>query len=197
VTRLFPLLAVLCVLATGCGGGGSGTTVTNGGAVNDGSPVSGTAPAFALHDQTGAPVSLASARGSWAFVTFLYVSCPDVCPLIATHLNRLLGSPVAKAAKLKVFAVSVDPKGDSPVAVRKYVAEHHLRAPFHYLIGSQAQLKPVWKGYHVAAVAGPKATITHGAFEVLVDPEGNERYWFDSTATAADFVRELQALGAA
>ncbi len=193
--RLLPLLALVCLVVAGCGGT-SGTTVTNGGAVNDGSPVSGAAPDFTLHDQKGAAVSLSSDRGSWVFVTFLYVHCPDVCPLIATHLNRALGSPTAKAAKLKVLAVSVDPKGDTPSAVAAYVVAHHLRPAFRYLIGSQAQLSPVWKGYHVAAVAGAKQTITHGAFEVLVDPQGKERYWFDSSATASDFVRELQALGA-
>src|SRR5262245_41300902 len=113
------LLGVLVVaLATGCGGGGGG---------NDASDFKGIllpdepkAPNFRLHDENGKPVSLAAERGKWVMMTFLYTWCPDVCPAIAGNLNTALRSPTAKRAGLRVISVSVDPKRDTPPAVRKY-----------------------------------------------------------------------------
>ena len=152
------------------------------------------APAFTLTDQQGRRVSLAGARGHYAVVTFLYTHCPDVCPVIAGNLNRVLATPVARRAGLRVLAVSVDPTRDTPAAVRRYVREHRLRPAFSYLIGTHAQLAPVWRGFHVAAAPGPAGTVSHSAFEILVDPEGKERLIYDAKATPADFVHDLGLL---
>ena len=45
------------------------------------------APAFTLDDQFGKRVSLADYRGKAVLLTFLYVECPDVCPLITAALR--------------------------------------------------------------------------------------------------------------
>ena len=72
--------------------------------------------------------------------------------------------------------MSVDPKGDTPAAVRRFVAKHRLLPQFRYLSGSAAQLRPVWAAYHVAADPGHGTTaIGHSAFVLLVDPQGVER----------------------
>ena len=152
------------------------------------------APSFTLTDQQGRRVSLAAARGRYAVVTFLYTHCPDVCPVIAGNLNRALASATARQAGLRVLAVSVDPRRDTPAAVRRYVREHRLRPSFRYLIGSRAQLAPVWRAFHVAAAPGPAGTVSHSTFEILVDPEGKERLIYDSQAAAADFVHDLALL---
>ena len=48
------------------------------------------APAIALRNQLGRPVSLSQYRGKVVLVTFLYTHCPDVCPLIAGNLHATL-----------------------------------------------------------------------------------------------------------
>src|SRR5438445_9600639 len=45
------------------------------------------APPLALRNYMGQPVDIASYRGRAVLVTFLYTSCPDVCPLIASNLR--------------------------------------------------------------------------------------------------------------
>jgi len=181
--------ALLClgvVLLAGCGGGAKTSF--------DGTTLSAAAPAFTLHDQHGAAVSLAGQRGRYVVVTFLYTHCPDVCPVIAGTLNRVLQTPVAQRARLRVLAVSVDPKGDTPAAVAHFVRVHRLVSTFHYLTGTRAQLRPVWTAFHIASTPGPSRTVSHSAFEILVDPTGRERLLYDSNVTAAAVVHDLGAL---
>lgn len=148
------------------------------------------APSFALRDQAWQLLGSQSERGHWFVVAFLYTRCPDVCPLIANNL----GTAMRKLPDLRVLAVSVDPKRDTPAAVRGFLRVHRLPPRFRYLTGTRAELAPVWKKFHVAALPGPSGTITHNTFELLVDPSGRERLFYDSTLRAADIEHDLPRL---
>jgi len=192
--RAAVLLVGLAVLGlAGCGGSstpkvsGPTTTPQVGGAILQSKPA---APPISLHDDQGRHVTLAQFRGKWVAVAFIYTHCPDVCPLIAQNLNTAL----AKAPALRVVAVSVDPKGDTPASVRAFIHTHHLSSTFHYLIGSRAQLSPVWHSWHVATAPGPANTVSHSSFEVLVDPQGRERSYYDASISAADVLHDLKQL---
>jgi protein SCO1 len=52
-------------------------------------PTIGAAPDFALISQDGAEVTLAALRGKIVAVTFIYASCPDVCPMLTDKLARV------------------------------------------------------------------------------------------------------------
>jgi protein SCO1/2 len=152
------------------------------------------APAVSLHDDAGNPVTLAAQRGRWTLVTFLYTKCPDVCPLIAANLNKALGEVHAATSGVSVLAVSVDPKGDTPAAVRAYVKRMHLVPQFHFLIGTAKQLHPVWALYHVAAQSPNAGVVSHVAYTVLVDPHGKERLIYDAQVKAPMVVHDLRVL---
>jgi hypothetical protein len=47
-------------------------------------------------------------------VTFIYDHCPDICPLIVSHLHTALGELGPEAKKLQIIGVSTDPFGDTP-----------------------------------------------------------------------------------
>ena len=153
------------------------------------------APNFSLEDQSGRAVSVAEQRGRWVVVTFLYTHCPDVCPLIAAHLNRAIGAAVGRRARLHVIAVSVDPARDTLAAVRHYVVTHRLAPSFRWAIGSRVRLERVWHAYHVASQPGPRGTVTHSTFEILVDPKGQERLIYDSSITTDQLTGDLTKLG--
>jgi protein SCO1/2 len=182
-------IAIAVVLAVCCAGCGSAAKPVFRGTALTTPPA---APDFALRDQGGHTVTLAAQRGHWTVVTFLYTQCPDVCPLIAANLN----GAIKRDPALRVLAVSVDPKRDTQTAVRHYVADHRLVPAFHFLIGSSSELARVWAAYHVAALPGPKGTITHSTFEILIDPQGKERLLYDATITTNDLVHDLTALHA-
>jgi len=150
---------------------------------------------FALRDQDGKLVRLSALAGKYRIVTFLYTSCPDVCPLIASNLNLALRKLTpAERAQVRVLAISVDPKGDTPAAVRRYVKAHRLLPQFRYLTGTHAQLAPVWRGWHVAVTPGKLDTVDHSAYEMLVDPQGKGRVVYDAGVQWDDVLHDLRVL---
>jgi protein SCO1/2 len=187
-------LALLCSLAVICSACGSHASTTPTGPVRSASgfvlkpPVA--APNFALHDQDGHLTGPSRLRGHWYVVAFLYTHCPDVCPVIASNL----GVALRRLPDLRVLAVSVDPKNDTPGSVKAFIRAHNLLPRFRYVTGTHAQLAPVWARYHVAAVAGPKPIVSHTAFELLVDPQGRERLLYDAQVQASDVAHDIKAL---
>jgi protein SCO1 len=196
VYRPLGLLLLVAVLA-GCGSSKAAQTTTApkqrfaGGELTPPK----TAPPIALHDANGTPVTLAAQRGRYVLVTFIYTHCPDVCPLITKNLNaalRVIGPSARK--QVRVLAVSVDPVGDTPKAVKAYAREKHLFPQFQYLIGTRAELRRVWKAWHVLAVETKPDLVDHVAYTALIDTNGKERVLYDSSVHATQVVHDLRAL---
>ncbi len=152
------------------------------------------APPIALHDATGRRVTLAGQRGRFVLVTFLYVNCPVVCPLIAQNLNSALRRLGNARRSVRVLAVSVDPKGDTAAAVRRYTTERGLLPEFRYLIGSRAELRRTWAAWHVLAVQRKPALVDHVAYTALVDRTGRQRVLYGSQVKARQVVHDLRVL---
>ena len=107
------------------------------------------APDFALHDHAGLPVSLKTYDGDVVVVTFLYTYCPDVCPAVTSYLRdvqRMLGED---AARVDFVAISVDPERDTVERAREYLDAWRLDQQWAFLVGSEEELSPVWRGYFV------------------------------------------------
>jgi protein SCO1/2 len=191
LVALLPL-ALLVGIASGCGSSGSSpttaTSTTSGVSTTSGfdaplAPVKPVAaPAFTLNNQFGKPVSLADYRGKAVLLTFLYVDCPDVCPLITAALRTTTDKLGANAKDVQVVAVSVDPVGDTPKAVRKYLAARGVLHRFQYLVGTKRQLTAVWAKYHIAAEpdAKLKRQVGHTGIVIGIDAGGKERTYYPS-----------------
>ena len=198
---LTAVLALATLLGAGCGGraakveGPPPTTTTNASGFA-GIPVlpPRSAPAIALHDAGGHAVTLAAQRGRYVLVTFLYTHCPDVCPLIASNLNAALRALGPKRSNVRVLAVSVDPAGDTAVAVRAYAKRMHLEPQFRYLIGTRSELRPVWAAWHVLSVQRKPGLVDHIAYTLLIDRAGKERVLYDSQVHARQVVHDLRRL---
>ena len=139
-------------------------------------------------------MTLAGQRGHYVLVTFLYVHCPDVCPLIAQNLNAALRQLGAARRRVRVLAVSVDPRGDTRAAVRRYIAARGLLPQFRYLIGTKAELTKAWAAWHVIAVRQTPEVVDHVAYTALVDPTGKQRVLYDSKVTAAQVLHDVRKL---
>ncbi|HEY7123238.1 MAG TPA: SCO family protein [Ktedonobacterales bacterium] len=152
------------------------------------------APDFRLTDQFGNPVSLSQFRGHPVVLTFLYTHCPDTCPLIADKLHLTLNKLGSDASKVDVLAVSTDPEGDDMAAAYQFSVTHHMLNQWHFLIGTAAQLQPVWSSYHVFASAptptATGATVDHTVAIYVLDKSGHERVFlaedFDPGVLAND-----------
>ena len=151
-----------------------------------------TLPEFTLRDQNGRLVSLRSERGTLVLLTFLYTECRDVCPLVAGNLNAALARLGAERRNVRVLAISVDPVGDTRKAVRRFVSSHRLLPQFHYLLGPGAQLRPVWRAYHVTSIRRAKGNVDHTLYTLLVDRDGKGRVLYDATALPGDVAHDLR-----
>jgi len=152
------------------------------------------APDFTLTDGvTGRAVTLSAQRGQVVALTFLYTTCPDVCPLTASRFRAAQSELQADAGRVTFIAVSVDPDGDTPTAVREFSAAHGLASNWYYLVGGRAQLAPVWAAYGIGVQAG-STTVTHNDAVYLIDVRGRERVLLHSEDLATDLTKDLRAL---
>jgi protein SCO1 len=138
------------------------------------------APRLRLRGASGGTFDTAVLRRRPYALTFLYVHCPDVCPLIGEEIGRALRLLGRRAAQVAAVAVSVDPKGDTPEAVRAWLRRHRLPRNFHYLIGSERRLKPVWNAYYAAPQIPGRPESTHSASIWLIDRAGRWRTKFSA-----------------
>lgn len=132
------------------------------------------APATLGRDQTGAPVQVPRA-GRPAIVTFLFANCPDVCPLVGQEISQALEAAGPAADDIDVVAISVDPEGDDRASVERFLKGHRLAGRMRYIVGTRAELAPMWKAWQVAAQ--PSGDITksvHTARVVLIDRDGRQ-----------------------
>jgi protein SCO1/2 len=130
-------------------------------------------PAFELTDARGGRLASRTLAGRPFVLTFLYVHCPDVCPLIGSEIQQALAKLGAEGRGLNVVAVSVDPSGDTRAAVEQWLAAHREPSNFHYLIGTRRQLAPVWKSFFVSPQTPTDRGSTHTAVIWLVNRRGH------------------------
>jgi protein SCO1 len=152
------------------------------------------APNFQLTDQDGQQTSLAQFRGKPVVVTFLYTHCPDVCPVTAEHLHSTLLQMGSDGKKVGVLAVSTDPKGDDQAAAIKFTHEHNMQDYWHFLIGTNAQLSPVWSAYSVYAQQQQQMNVNHSFAVYVIDKQGNERAFIDQNFTPDQLSGYLETL---
>jgi protein SCO1 len=137
------------------------------------------APSFTLVDQSGARLSLAALHGHLVVLTFMDSVCTNECPITAQYLDmsaQLLGAK--DTTSVVWLAISVDPWSDTSATARAFLAKNQVTMPLHFLLGSEATLRPLWQAYHIAVLqTGGDITHTLGAY--IIDQRGRERIWLD------------------
>jgi cytochrome oxidase Cu insertion factor (SCO1/SenC/PrrC family) len=135
------------------------------------------APAIdTLRDQTGQVFSLASLRGRTVAVVFFDSHCHAACPLQGRALAAAERSLPAGERPVLV-AVSVNP-ADTPASAARAAHAWGLSrvSPWHWVMGTRAQLAPIWAAYHVYVSPHPiDGDIAHTEALYLVDRRGDER----------------------
>ncbi len=132
------------------------------------------APGFALRDQAGKRLSLASLRGHPVILAFMDSQCHQECPLEGRALAAAFRT-VPKSERPVVVAVSVNPWADTPASAHRAIKRFGL-APFEWrwLLGSKAALEPVWRRYGIE-VRRTSGDIEHTDAIYLIDAKGFER----------------------
>jgi protein SCO1/2 len=191
------LAAVICLTSVGCGSSArTGTSDAKspglqGLILRPAKP----APALALRDYTGRTISLARLRHKAVLVTFVYTHCPDVCPLIVSSLAAAQRELGPAARNVQILAVTVDPRRDTPSAVRAFLAARGAVGRVQYLLGSRPQLLRVWKAWDVAVTSdGRLLTNGHSALVYGITSSGRMAVVYPSNVTPAQIVHDVPLL---
>ena len=138
---------------------------------------------------------LSQLKGKAVLLTFIYTHCPDVCPLIVAQLRYALLRLGAQANKVQIVAVSVDPKGDTPRAVKSFLAAHDMTGRMEYLIGTVKQLVPVWKPYGIEVQASPeRREVGHTGIVYGITASGKRRAVYPSNLQPGWIVHDVPIL---
>ncbi|HXH98352.1 MAG TPA: SCO family protein [Gaiellaceae bacterium] len=151
-------------------------------------------PDFALFDQQGHRDELYALRGKVVLLTFLYTHCIDVCPLTAARLNGALHLLGRARSRVRVLAVSVDPKADTPRSVQAFIRLHRLLPQIRYLTGTRRILAPIWQAFGVESTAQAGDHVDHTLYTLLIDRAGRGRVLYDSTATSSEVAHDVRLL---
>ncbi len=156
------------------------------------------APPIHLRNYLGQPVTLSEYRGKAVLVTFLYANCPTVCPLIASNLRVALNMLGRRASEVQVIAVSVDPRGDTPANVARFVSEHGMAGRMQYLIGSAAELAPTWAAWHVGSSreVGQPDLVAHSALVYGISASGRLTTIYPATFEPSEIAHDVPRLAA-
>jgi protein SCO1/2 len=207
---LVALVVVLGLLVAGCGAtsasGGNGANSTasasRAAARQVGHGLQGlvlkppkTAPPLNLPSFTGRPVSLSHYRGRAVLVTFVYTHCPDVCPLIVANLAAAQRGLGRAASRVKILAVTVDPRRDTPSVVRSFLRVRNALGRMDYLLGSTLALRRTWKDWDVAVSAG-KNKLTNGHSSIIygITASGRIAVVYPSNFTPAQIIHDVPLL---
>ena len=154
------------------------------------------APPIDLRDVTGKRITMGRYRGKVVLVTFLYVKCPDVCPLITTNLHATQARLGPRAKDIPIVAISVDPHGDTTKSVTEYLRQHDMTGRMRYLIGNGDELARTWKAWNVGSkrdTANPEL-VAHSALVYGIAKSGRITTVYPANFKPADIVHDLPLL---
>ena len=163
-------------------------------AVDPGSPLGGRpAPDFRLQDQFGRTVSLSQFRGRAVVLAFVDSRCTTICPLTTTSMLQAVRLMGAAGRHVQLLGINANPDATRVSDVRDYSAAHGMMHDWDFLTGTLAQLKQVWKAYHVY-VSAIKGNIDHEPAVYLIRPDGREQSIFLSQMAYTATNQQAQVL---
>jgi protein SCO1/2 len=157
-------------------------------------PLGDAAPNFALTTQQNDRVWLAALRGRTVVLAFGCTACgacPDLVPRLV-ELARGLGD--APGRQVLFLLVTVDPRRDTPGALREFGRARGLRAPAWILLTEEraGQVEAVARRYGVAVRRTPEG-VEADCLVTVIDPGGRIRTRHDLGSIEA-LGRDLRAL---
>ena len=131
-------------------------------------------PDFHLVDQDGKAFTLSRFRGAPLVLSFVYTRCPLpwACPATLSRLAQV-GARAAGAAPARFLLVTVDPKNDTPEALRAYARQVDVASGrWTFATGDPAEIAAV-AGHAGALFERDGGSITHSLLVETLGPDGS------------------------
>jgi len=142
------------------------------------------APEITLKDQFGATFQLSKLHGKPVVLTFIDSFCPpghQMCQITAVGLRVAVKNLGAQASQVEWVALSMN-AADTPASAAAFLKDNGVTFPMRYLLGTQAQLAPLWAAYHMASQPSQteKGIVDHSTGVYIIDQQGNERAFLEA-----------------
>jgi protein SCO1 len=154
----------------------------------------------ALRDQDDRPLSPSLLRDKTVLVSFMFTSCPTVCPVQTHDLAEVVAAlPEAVRARLHLLSISVDPAHDTPAALKRFAEANGARLDgWSFVTASRADTDRLTARIGVFdRRLGAGEPGAHGTSIYVFDAQGRpvQRY-AGSPVDRPRLVRELQQIDA-
>lgn len=134
---------------------------------------------FVLSDQDGRRVSLRQHGGKVLLVNFITSRCTAACVQVTRELQGLQKALGARMGREVVFfSIALDPRVDSPEAVRAFARDHGVDfSGWNFLTGTAEQLDRARRAFGAVMIDLPEGqdttlSVEHTASTYLVDRHG-------------------------
>lgn len=130
--------------------------------------------ALPLTDQSGKAVKLDLYAGGPVLVTMFYGSCPHVCPMLISTIQRFeLGLPEANRKRVRVLMVSLDPERDTPAKLTEVAQRHRVDAARWTMARAEAaDVRRLAAALGIQYRQLPDGEFNHSTVITLLDAQG-------------------------
>jgi cytochrome oxidase Cu insertion factor (SCO1/SenC/PrrC family) len=152
-----------------------------------------TAPGFRLVNQFGQPMSLSQFRGKVVILAFTDSQCTTICPLTTDSMIEARDLLGAAGDQVQLLGINANPAATSVSDVMSYSRAHGMVNQWDFLTGTPAQLKSVWKAYHIY-VQIQAGQVDHTPALYVIDQHGREQKIYLTTMAYASIGQAAQIL---
>jgi protein SCO1 len=144
---------------------------------------------YTYTDQRGEIFTTDSLLGNVYVAEFFFASCPGICPVMATQLERIQKTFI-KDANFRLASFTVDPARDSVPVLREYARNHHaIAGRWSFLLAPKETTYTMAKeSFHLFAKededGGPEAFV-HSEKLTLVDQNGVIRGYYNGVDSSS------------
>jgi protein SCO1/2 len=152
---------------------------------------------FDLINSDGEMVNERSFLGKTTLLFFGFTNCPAICPATLGQISVALNELGKDAEAVQVLLVTVDPKRDTPEAMKEYTSRF---GPWlHGLTGPEAELQRLNHAYKVDFKAQPENSfgeydVAHSSRVFAFDANGHCRLLLADTSETSQVVSDLRRL---
>jgi protein SCO1/2 len=127
-----------------------------------------------LTDQGGKAVKLDLYAGHPVLVTMFYGSCPHVCPMLISTIQRYeLELPEASRGRLRVLMVSLDPARDTPAKLTEVAQRHRADlSRWTFARTGPDHVRRLAAALNIQYRELPDGEFSHSTVITLLDPQG-------------------------
>jgi protein SCO1 len=156
-------------------------------------------PSVTLETQSGARIDIASLRGKWLLVDFIYTRCPTYCVALGSEFAQLQDRLARLSGKdvVELVSISFDPAHDSPRALASYLQRAQSRGAGWIAARpvDSGGLDELERAFGITVIADGLGGYTHNAAIHVVDPQGRLIEIVDPGQSRAALRRILQKPG--